>query len=134
MIVVLDCNVVVSAGATDGFVRRVLRAIIADHEIIVSVDILAEYERVSRYPKFGEQTAVNLQNIITRIGRRARIIEAPPSGVHLPDPDDIPYVDAALAGAADVLITGNLKHFPERRYGALGIVSVREFAALAEIP
>ena len=59
--------------------------------------------------------------------RAALRITAQPSGLSLPDEDDLPYLDAATTIAADFLITGNSKHFPSRRYGPVEIVSPRAF-------
>jgi len=54
-------------------------------------------------------------------------VEPKPSGFSLPDKNDNPYLDAATTGAVDFLITGNTKHFPAGQYGAVEIVSPREF-------
>jgi putative PIN family toxin of toxin-antitoxin system len=131
MIVVIDCNIVVAAGTKDGFVRHVVRGIIDRHEIIITGDIIAEYERVAEYPKFGAAASAYMKSTIGQIEGCARLIEPRASGLELPDADDVAYVDAAVSGGADFVITGNLKHFPERQYGSARVVSVREFAELA---
>lgn len=130
MIVVPDCNVIVAAGTKDGFVRYVLRRIIDEQIIVASEEIIAEYVRVSRYPKFSREAAAYITDTIGSIEGCARLVEARPCGFPLPDPDDIPYIDAAITGGADFIVTGNLKHFPERRYGAVRVLSVREFAEI----
>jgi hypothetical protein len=59
-----------------------------------------------------------------------RVIRAA-SGVEryaaLPDPGDEPFLEAALAGAAECLITGNLKDFPASARKGLAVLSPREF-------
>ena len=40
------------------------------------------------------------------------------SVVQLPDADDLPFIDVALSGKADALVTGNARHFPK----GLGVV------------
>lgn len=47
----------------------------------------------------------------------------------LDDPDDNVYLATALAGEAAALITGNLKHFPERFYREIEILAPSEFLA-----
>lgn len=133
MRLVLDCNVVVSAGMSDGFVRHVVRHILDQHEVIVSDRILAEYHRVAAYPKFTPAAAAHISTLIGQIEASAQITEDGPSTVELPDHSDVIYVTAALESGADALVTGNLKHFPERVYGATDVLSVRAFAELAGI-
>jgi predicted nucleic acid-binding protein len=46
----------------------------------------------------------------------------------LPDADDRMFVEVALAGGADAIVTGNVRHFVPRR-GTLGVLvcTPREF-------
>lgn len=131
MIVVLDCNIIVSAGTKDGFVRHILGRIIEKHEIIVSAGILDEYERVARYPKFSSQASSSMLETIEAIEGCARFVDPSTCEFALPDPEDINYIEAAISGGADFLITGNAKHFPDGRYGVARVVTAREFAVLA---
>jgi hypothetical protein len=38
-------------------------------------------------------------------------VEARPVSLPVPDPDDLPFIEVALSGAADSLVTGNTRHF-----------------------
>lgn len=131
MIVVVDCNVVISAGVKDGFVRSVLRQIIDRHVIVVSPEIIAEYERASSYSKFDFDAVAHMRDSIDRIEGTARFVELARCEFASPDPEDTLYIEAAIVGGADFLITGNAKHFPDGRYGKTRVVSVRAFAELA---
>lgn len=82
MLVVLDCNVLVSAGLTDGTCRAVIREVVARHRCVLSQEILAEYREVSARPKFtGSHSQVSAGKAITgRVDRLAHI----PVGLALP--------------------------------------------------
>ena len=45
----------------------------------------------------------------------------------LADLDDMIYLGTALAGEADMLITGNVRDFPEEACGSVGIMTPRAF-------
>lgn len=130
MIVVLDCNVIVSAGWKDGFVRSVVRHAIECHDIIISPAIIEEYKRVAGYEKFSAETAAYITDVIAEIKSCARMVEPVCASVVLPDPDDGKFVEAAITADADFIVTGNLKHFPDGCYGSTRVISVRGFAEL----
>lgn len=43
------------------------------------------------------------------------------------DPDDDKFLETALAGGADFLVTKNLKHFPRKSYQGIRLVNVATF-------
>jgi uncharacterized protein len=132
MIVVVDCNIVVSAAWNGGICLSALRYCI-DHDLLVaSVGIIAEYERVADYPKLSK-IRHRLVRLIEDIKERAWLVEDGPCIFSLPDPKDEPYLAVAAKAEADLVVSGNLKHFPERQYGTIEVVSVREFATLVGI-
>lgn len=47
------------------------------------------------------------------------------AGVVLPDPDDLHVVSAAVAGDCDVIVTYNVRDFPERSLEPLGLRALR---------
>jgi predicted nucleic acid-binding protein len=47
----------------------------------------------------------------------------------LPDQDDEPFLEVAIAGKADALVTGNVRHFPARLAHGMRIVSPVAFVA-----
>jgi len=114
MKVVLDTNVLIST-----FLKprnkpaRILRLILQGNiDIIINECILAEYYEVLTRPKFDLNPA-NIQTVLSFI--RSTGINAPvlPESFQLPDRSDVPFLEAALAAYADVLITGNIRHFPK---------------------
>lgn len=131
MKVVLDCNVLISAGLSEGTCRTVLSDVVQAHRLILSPAILHEYITVARRPRFAV-AADTLIGLIKAASSEAVVVDPNPVRVRLPDPNDRIYLDAAIAAGADVLITGNNKHFPAAAYCGVQIVSPREFLELVE--
>ncbi len=132
---VLDTNVLVSGlmGLFTYPARVVDMLYTGRFSCIFDDRIMAEYEEVLHRPKFA--AAVSQREIRDLLGYMAR------TGVHVlagpvkhtvdlaPDPDDLPFVEAAVAGRADFIITGNLTHFSFFEGNSFGIrlISPRQF-------
>ena len=128
MQIVLDTNVLVSAFLNPrSNAARILRLIIqGDISIVVNEPILTEYYEVLKRPKFelSQEDVQIVLDYILSIG-----IHAPTLGksISLPDRDDEPFLEAALATRADALVTGNIKHFPKKYCKGQKIVTPRDF-------
>ncbi|MBI4209109.1 MAG: putative toxin-antitoxin system toxin component, PIN family [Deltaproteobacteria bacterium] len=127
MRVVLDTNVLVSALLTSqGPSARVLNLILQEAvAILIDERILDEYQAVLKRPKFGfdEEDVNELMEVIDQMGE---FVIATPLPFAIPDVSDLPFLEVALAGNANVLITGNKKDYgkpPE----PLKILNPREF-------
>lgn len=112
MRIVLDTNVLVSGLLSPGgFPGRILDLVSTAHITVLFDDrILVEYRDVVARPKLtikGPLASMILEGIENGGG----LIPAPPLEVELPDPDDLPFVEVAVAGSADALVTGNGRHF-----------------------
>ncbi len=127
MKVIIDCNGLIAAGIKDGVCRSVLKYIIENCELYLSRDIILEYLLVSRCTKFQEHQHY-LEKVIELISRVAIVEDPHPSDVTLPDKDDKKYIDLSFHIKADYLITGNLKHFPDKKYGNTFIIAPHDFA------
>ena len=117
--VVLDTNVVVSAMLRSGSVPdAILRLAIAeDVRGHLSEAILAEYEEVLRRPHFLIDTA-KIVAALAQI-RQAFALVRPLNPVSAAlDPDDNRFLE--------FLVTGNIRHFPER-WGPTNIITPRDF-------
>jgi putative PIN family toxin of toxin-antitoxin system len=128
MRVVLDCNVVIAAARTDGVCRTVLRQVVRHHEVVLSATIIREYRTVGARPKHKpyHETMLAMTDLLEQL---AVIVEPALQTFGLKDPDDEIYLTTALAGRAEVLITGNLRDFPGPRYGAIQIRAPADFLA-----
>ncbi|HKI02956.1 MAG TPA: PIN domain-containing protein [Thermoanaerobaculia bacterium] len=60
-------------------------------------------------------------------------VAARPLAVRLPDPDDEPFLEIALAGGAQCLVTGNIKHYPADARHGVEVISPRSFIELYRV-
>lgn len=124
MKVLLDANVLISALLTPhGPAARILDAVLAGPLSLVFDDrILHEYEEVLRRERFGfaQEDVKALRDFIRFEGL---VVVAPPLRMALPDPDVLMFVEVAVAGGADAIVTGNKKHFPEGCCGGIPVMS-----------
>lgn len=111
MRIVLDTNVVVSGLLTAlGSPAQVIDLVSSgDISLVVDQRILAEYRDVLARArlKFG----VRETNEFLALAHDAEHVIGAPLPFALPDPDDDPFLEVAVAGAVDALVTGNEKHF-----------------------
>lgn len=117
---VLDTNVVVSGVLTPhGPCASLLSSVLnGTAELVLDARVFDEYREVLARPKFGlPQGAVKA--LLQGLHATSDWVLAPPLPPDLlPDPDDLPFLELALAAGA-ILVTGNLKHFPDNsRRGA----------------
>ena len=129
MRVVLDTNVIVSAlltggGGADMAVQLVLQG---EATLLVDSRILAEYDEVTARPRFRFDDAER-RIFLEVLNAIAEPVVARPLRLALPDPDDRMFVEVAIAGSADAIVTGNLRHFvPRRGKLAVPVLSPRAF-------
>jgi uncharacterized protein len=110
--VVLDTNILVAGllnpGGNPG---RVLDLFLAGElKLLVDDRILAEYRAVLPRPKFLFETG-EISSLLDSVESEAFRISAHPVGVELSDLGDIPFLEVAVTGGAESLITGNGRHF-----------------------
>jgi len=88
--------------------------------------VLAEYETVLLRPRFAfDPDAVAA--LLDYIDFRGDVFAASSLSTRLPDPDDEPFLEIALASHADYLVTGNLAHFPTGAREGVLVVSPSGF-------
>lgn len=131
MKVVIDTNILVSA-----FLKprskpaRILRLVLqGELKIVCNEGILAEYMEVLNRPKF-DLNSQGVSKVLQFIRSRGVHSPALARNLNLPDVNDEPFLEAALATGVEILVTGNIKHFPESACKGVKVVSPAELLEL----
>jgi putative PIN family toxin of toxin-antitoxin system len=104
---VLDTNVLVSGllGGTATDVIRKWRA--RAFELVLTEEIMSEYEAVLNRPQFRLPLWV-VQELLDRISQKANwVVPASDIGANARDPSDNKFLEAAVAGQVDWLVSGD---------------------------
>ena len=128
MRVVVDTNVLV-AGLLSPFGRpgEVVRMIAAGSlSLLYDARIMAEYIQVLKRPKFSFSPE-HIETLLEQVKAVGVIVASDPLSVRLPDEEDEAFLEAALAGRAACLITGNVKHFPSAARQGMRVLTPAEF-------
>ena len=116
MRVVVDTNVIVSGVLNPhGPPGRIVNALLTETITVLHDDrILSEYPEVLLRPTFAFPRS-DVEILVDFVESAGEYVSAKPLSLLLPDPNDLPFLEVATSGAADALITGNIKHFKPRR-------------------
>jgi putative PIN family toxin of toxin-antitoxin system len=104
--VFLDTNVLVAAFATRGLCSDVVRVVLAEHQLITGEVVLSELRKaLGRRIKLPATTTEDIVALL----REQEVVPKPrtPSELPIRDPDDRWILASAMAGRADVLVTGD---------------------------
>ena len=124
MRVFLDTNVLASALATRGLCADLLQSVLAEHELIVGVPVLEELEDV--LPRKFRLPAEIVKGFLSLLKREGTVIaDAAPVQLNLRDADDKRILANALAGSADVFVTGDRELLSLKKVKGVPIVSPR---------
>jgi putative PIN family toxin of toxin-antitoxin system len=127
MRVVLDTNVIVSGFLNPAGPPGTLVRLAAEGALSLCHDarILTEYREVLLRAKFGFPV-VMVESFLEQIEAGGFLASAAPLPRSLPDPDDEPFLEIAVAVRAP-LVTGNIRHFPSGARAGAELLSPAAF-------
>ena len=131
MKIVLNTNVVVSGLLhTQGNPAQVLSLVLSGAiQICHDEHILAEYAEVLARPRFKFDPK-RVREVLSKVETDGLAIDASGgSSLDLPDADDGPFLQVALAATADFLVTGNLAEYPPDLRRGCKVISPAAFMA-----
>lgn len=124
MKVFLDTNVLVAGIATRGLCAELLEHVIHDHELLTCRPVLAEVEKVlAGKLRLPDSAIAGFLGLLKSEGRVVEAGEDPV--VSIKDADDLPILACAVAGKADVFVTGDKELLDLGKIGSVAIVSPR---------
>jgi uncharacterized protein len=132
MVIVLDTNVLLVSIPTKSLYRPILDALIeGKFDLILSNDILTEYIEVLER-KTNTIVANNIGEMLLNLDNLKKVEVYFEWKLIDKDPDDNKYVDAAIVGGADYIVT-NDQHFNQLNaveFPKLNVISIDEFLNL----
>ena len=139
MRVVLDANVYVSSLLTQrGNAKQIMDLFEAgEFDLIVSEPILAEVERVLGYShiaKIHRKGEDEIKAYVEHLQETAELVAPTITLDASPDETDNRYIECAVEGKADYLVTGDKKHLlPLNEYEGVHILSPASFLAILKL-
>jgi len=124
---VIDTNVFMSALInSSGAPAKILQRW-RNRQFILVISAAIEFEYTDVLLNATQIPAPEVQNLLEEVRTHAWV--APISGTLrvCRDPDDDIFLETAMTGKADFLVTKNLKHFPKKSYQGIKIVKVSTF-------
>jgi uncharacterized protein len=102
----LDTNVFVSAFASRGLCADLFELILLEHELVIGTQVLEELRRALRQKiKLPVARCNEIDEFLREHGRI--VAESAPPVIGAVDDDDARVLGQAIAGAADVFVTGD---------------------------
>lgn len=125
MRVVLDTNVLVASIVADGLCRDLVRVRVRSHTIITSKPLLDELRRTLRVKFKADPDKLPL---LSALHEQAEIVAPALLGERVcRDKDDDVVLATALAGKAEIIVTGDDDLLVLKRFRGIRILSPRQF-------
>jgi putative PIN family toxin of toxin-antitoxin system len=123
--IVLDTNILVSAVIAKGKPRDLLRlAIQRRYLLVASSETIEEFVQVLQRPKFkmSRNEVVKAKNVLVKTGKTVNVTSK--RRVIQEDPDDDIFLNTALDGKADYIVSGDPHLLDLSKYKGIKIVTV----------
>lgn len=128
--VVLDTNVLVSALINEGKPRTLVLKLIEKHTIILSSQLIAEFEEVLARDKFMVKPS-QVNRFISILVQTSKIVQDHSRfKVVEDDPDDDAILNVAYTGKADLIVTGDRHLLELEKFKKTRIVTVNQMLNL----
>lgn len=125
---VIDNSVLVSAAIVGGIPRRALDLLFERGTILVSVDVLEELDDTLDRTKFDRYTPqTQRHNFIRELIEVAELVRISEPIRACRDPNDDKFLELAVSGDADYLITGDSDLLVLNPFRGVEIVTPRDF-------
>lgn len=126
MRVFLDTNVLASAAATRGLCADLFREVLLSHHLVVSAALLDELARVLVL-KFGATSEI-VEDMLCLLQQDTTVaVGGALPDVALADKDDLVILAGAIAGDAEVFVTGDKAVQALHRVGKMPVLTPRQF-------
>jgi len=127
---VLDTNVLISGVIATGVPHELLvSGFDREYQIVVSVETLTEFrETLLKYPERFEMSKGEVQQEVETIQYFAEFVDPDEDITAVqPDPDDDKFLEAAVAGDVDYLVSGDVHLLDIESFRGIDIVEPRTF-------
>jgi putative PIN family toxin of toxin-antitoxin system len=126
--IVLDTNVLVSALLRPVSIPGRIVDLVLAEQVRLAFDhrIFSEYQSVLFRPEFPFSSD-HVSALLEFVWRAGEMVDATPLPIHLPDPDDVMFIEVAVSALASALVTGNLKHFPASQRQGVRVLAPRDW-------
>jgi putative PIN family toxin of toxin-antitoxin system len=125
--VALDTNVIFAAFATRGLCADLLQVVLAEHQLVLGETVLSEVDRTLTKKLRMPAERADAIGAFLREQAVEVVGDAPPSPIPVRDTADEHVLAEAIAGNAEVLITGDRDLLAVAARAPLAIVAPRAF-------
>jgi len=127
---VLDTNVLISGVIATGVPHELLvKGFDQEYQIVVSVETLTEFrDTLLKYPDRFHMSEAEVQQEVETVRYFAEFVEPDEAITAVrSDPDDDKFLEAAVAGAVDYLVSGDTHLLDIESFRGIDIVEPRTF-------